>query len=204
MRLRTWSGSYVRGRLWPRVLLGWLRSLLALGCLLGCNPFQGTQGMNVSAAEFTNGTPRHPAPWDSALAELERCAQRYVDSLPAPADSLGGSPFMAERIDAPLDSLLEGGIWVLGNLATDTASHVSMANDRADAVYQRGARRLFITTHAYRLRDELEHELGHALSDYYPALRNPPGAANTNLGAMGAADHVGPFFRACVAYNPGV
>lgn len=156
--------------------------------------------MAVSAGDFTNGTTRHPAPWDSALVALERCAQSYVDSLPTPADSLGGSPAMPERITAPVDSLVRGGIWVLANLTNDTASHVGQSWDRADGVYQNTVRRLFITTHAYRLRDEVQHELAHALADYYPALRDPPGVASDAR----QNDHTGPFFRSCVSYNPGV
>lgn len=173
--------------------------LLTAG-VLACNPLKGTQGMDVQRAQFTNGTTRHPAAYDSALVSLEQCAQKYVDALPSPADSLGGSPFLPERIDAPFDSIAAGGVWVLDNLTNDTASHVGRSWDRADGVYQDSVRRVFLTVHAYRLRDEVEHELAHGLADYYPALRDPPGVVSSAR----RNDHTGPFFRACVTYNPGV
>lgn len=171
------------------VLSGYLVGPFLAGC-------RGTEGMDVSRSDFTNGTTRHPATYDAALANVERCAQRYVDELPAAADSLGGSPLMAERIDAPVDSLVSG-IWVLDHLQGDTLARVGPSAS-ADGIFQRDTRRLFLSAHAYRLRDEVTHELGHALSRHYPALRNPPGAAETAAGD----DHAGAFFKACVTYCP--
>lgn len=162
----------------------------------GCNPFQGTQGMYVNRSEFTDGTLRRPPVYDSALAQLERCAQTYVDRLPTPPDSLGGSPMMAERINAPLDSLVTA-IYVRDRLQGDTAARVG-PHQPADGIFQRDTRRLFLSAHAYRLRDEVQHEMGHALSRYYSALRNPPGVAEDHAGD----DHAGEFFKACVPYCP--
>lgn len=170
--------------------------VLVLALLGACNPLQGTQGMSVSRSEFTDGTLRRPPAYDAALAQLEACAQGYVDKLPNPADSLGGSPLMPERIDAPLDSLVSA-IYVRDKLQGDTAARVS-ATQPADGIFQRDTRRLFLSAHAYRLRDEVQHELGHALSRHYPALRNPPGIAESHAGD----DHAGAFFKACVPYCP--
>lgn len=172
-------------------------AVLLLAIVPACNPFEGTQGMSVSRSEFTNGTPRHPAPYDSALASLERCAQEYVSAeVPNPADSLGGSPAMVEPITAPVDSLVSS-FRVLDKLQGD--SLCAVARDAvADAIFQGDSRRLCLSAHAYRLRDEVQHELAHALVRYYPELRDPPGVEYSAR----RDDHNGAFFRRCVTYCP--
>lgn len=173
-----------------------MRTALLVVALLLAAACQGTEGMDVKRSDFTDGTLRRPLAYDAALTQLEQCAQAYVDKLPNAADSLGGSPFLSERIDAPLDSLVSA-IYVRDKLQGDTAARVGPTQP-ADGIFQRDTRRLFLSAHAYRLRDEVEHELGHALSRYYPALRNPPGVAESSAGD----DHAGAFFRACVPYCP--
>lgn len=169
----------------------WL--LLVLACV-ACNPFQGTQGMYVNRSEFTDGTTRHPPAYDDANAKLEACAQKFVNELPNVPDSLGGSPWMPEKVDAPVDSLVSA-IYVRDKLQGDTLARVG-ANAAADAVFQADTRRLFLSAHAYRLRDELQHELAHALVLHYPELRDPPGVTYNAR----RDDHASPFFKACVSY----
>lgn len=171
-----------------------MKKLLLIGLtalLAACNPLYGTQGLHVHLGDFTAGTTRHPQAYDDLTAKLEHCAQRYILVHPM-------VPYA--KINAPLDSLVRGGIWIVTNWADVSAFAGTNKDTQADGIYQRGTHRLFLTRHAFRLADEVTHEIAHALSDYYPSLRNPEDV--TNIG--GELDHRGEFFRECVTYNPTV
>lgn len=167
--------------------------LVGLTALLlsACNPWQvfldGTQGMRVHLGDFTAGTTRHPRAYDDLTSALEQCARRYVASRGA-----------STEIDVPLDSLVSG-IWIVSDWAAVADLAGTRSDTRADGIYQRDTHRLFLSRHAYRLRDEVQHEIGHALSTYYPALRAPQDTLNQG----GEYDHGGAFFHMCVSYNPG-
>lgn len=164
---------------------------LVIGFLMcgGCHVLEqlmlGRQGMAVSRSDFTNGTTRHPREWDDAAADTRECAEDKITK--------------SSIANASVEELFSGGIWIVD------ASELRQYNNGlpADAVYTRTEHKLRISTHAYRLRPVFQHEVGHALSDLVPALRNPvdPLGVSPNAGNL---DHVWYFFLGCIEFNPGV
>jgi len=133
----------------------------------------GSEGLHARREDFQAGTSRHPKSYDEVFAGLVSCAEH----------------FSGKRIMTDVDLTVRGGFYLTG----EHYSRYVFAQDGTS--FQP---RIEFGGAMWRDRGYVLHEFGHALVHDFPFLRNPL----DTLGEQGRFDHHGPFFAACVRYNP--
>lgn len=157
-------------------LLAFAFMLTLAGCdMIGAITWEvthGVDGLHARVTDFSAGTSRHPESYDEVFAGLVSCAEHYSGKM----------------ILTNVDLTVRGGFYL-------TSERYSRYVFAPDGSFQP---RIEFGGLMWKDRGYVEHEFAHALSHDFPFLRNPLDTADT----QGVLDHHGPFFAACVKYNP--